>query len=114
MCINNRLTNDVLSRIGFLREKKKNRNAQAVFFVLFIFFLIDVYNNNNIVVPQATIMLNCIFTAPAGARRDGAVIISVMSGRLKTKGKRKKIIMIAKKSVRNDLLKNKRLTCWCI
>jgi len=35
-------------------------------------------------------MLNCIFTALAGARRDGAVIISVMSGRLKTKGKRTK------------------------
>jgi len=71
-----------------LKRKKKNPNAQA-FFVLFVFFLIDVYNNN-IVVPRATIILNCIFTATAGARRDGAVIISVMSGRLKAKGKRKK------------------------
>jgi len=101
MCIKNRLTNDVLSRIGFLREK--SLNAQ-LFFLLFVFFLLEVYNNN-IVVPRAA-MLNCIFTAPAGARRDGTAIISVMSGRLETKGKRKKIIiMIAKNSVLNDFLK---------
>jgi len=44
-------------------------------------------------------MLNCIFIAPAGARQDGTAIISVMSGQLETKGKKKIIIMIAKNSV---------------
>lgn len=72
----------------FLREKKIKVLTHNRFFILYYLFLLDVYNN--IVVSRAAIMLNCIFTAPAGARRDGTTIISVMSGRLETKGKGKK------------------------